>query len=474
MQVEDLWSALEHEMAQQPQALALWANDASFTYQELIEAVWRYRAYLVSQGVNPGDRVAVLLSRESSLVVSILAIFSLKAVYVPLNSRNPMMRNQEILLDSQCLFLISEEGYEGINVLLPYSSNIPDLISKNACFSQKLDEDLAYIIYTSGSTGKPKGVMISHPNVLSMIHWALSEFSRSALSFVLASTSICFDLSIFEMFVPLFAGGCVVLVENALTLVDKRFDFPLKLINTVPSAARALLEHDAIPDSVEVINLAGEALEQALVDALYQKSQVKRVYNLYGPSETTTYSTSYLALAEVNRTMVPIGRPILGTTLYVLDQYQLPVPPLARGELYIGGPGVTLGYCRRPEETASRYMLLELNGKQERVYRTGDLVRLNHDHDYEYLGRIDHQVKLSGYRIELDEIVYALQQHQSIIQAYVMVRTVENEQALVAYIIFSSGNSVSIEELRQWLLQRLPDYMVPHYFIMPVDFTICI
>lgn len=466
MQVEDLWSALEHEMAQQPQALALWANDASFTYQELIEAVWRYRAYLVSQGVNPGDRVAVLLSRESSLVVSILAIFSLKAVYVPLNSRNPMMRNQEILLDSQCLFLISEEGYEGINVLLPYSSNIPDLISKNACFSQKLDEDLAYIIYTSGSTGKPKGVMISHPNVLSMIHWALSEFSRSALSFVLASTSICFDLSIFEMFVPLFAGGCVVLVENALTLVDKRFDFPLKLINTVPSAARALLEHDAIPDSVEVINLAGEALEQALVDALYQKSQVKRVYNLYGPSETTTYSTSYLALAEVNRTMVPIGRPILGTTLYVLDQYQLPVPPLARGELYIGGPGVTLGYCRRPEETASRYMLLELNGKQERVYRTGDLVRLNHDHDYEYLGRIDHQVKLSGYRIELDEIVYALQQHQSIIQAYVMVRTVENEQALVAYIIFSSGNSVSIEELRQWLLQRLPDYMVPHYFIM--------
>lgn len=466
MQVEDLWSALEREMTKHPQALALWANDASFTYQQLIEAIAGYRAYLVSQGVNPGDRVAVLLPRESALVVSILAIFSLKAVYVPLNSRNPMMRNQDILLDSQCQFLISEECYEEVKILSPYSSNIPSLISKNVCFSPNLDEELAYIIYTSGSTGKPKGVMISHTNVLSMIHWALSEFSKPVLTFVLASTSICFDLSIFEMFVPLFAGGCVVLVDNALTLVDKCFNFPLKLINTVPSAARALLEHDAIPDSVEVINLAGEALEQALVDALYQKSQVKRVYNLYGPSETTTYSTSYLALAQVNRTMVPIGKPILGTTLYVLDQQQLPVPLLARGELYIGGSGVTLGYCQRPEETASRYIWLELNGKQERVYRTGDLVRLNHDRDYEYLGRIDHQVKLSGYRIELDEIVHTLQQHHSILQAYVMVRPVQNEQALVAYIIFSSGDSISIEELRQWLLQRLPDYMLPHHFLM--------
>ena len=491
MTVKNLEDLLQESIIKHGDSLALWSQDQRLTYSELAEQVVKYRAHLLSAGVQSGDRIAVLLPRDSHLLIAILGIFSVGAVYVPLYAHNPVARNEILLDDSQCLYLIATEAYlqqrndwfaaseqaDGAYTTglqsWPFSTAAgftKSLLIKTAIIDGRSFEstqvDLAYIIYTSGSTGKPKGVMVSHANVLSMIHWALTLFDKEVLRYTLASTAICFDLSIFEMFVPLVAGGCVVLVDTALTLIDQCPPLPISLINTVPSAIRGLLTHAAIPPSVQTINLAGEALEQSLVDALHDSTAVKQVYNLYGPSETTTYSTYYLAKPAVQRIMVPIGAPILGTTLYLLDKQQLPVPFLARGELYIAGPGVTLGYCNRSEETKSRYLTLELGEKTVLVYRTGDLARLNHENEYEYLGRIDQQIKIHGYRIEIDEIVNTLQLHPQIKQAYVKVSALNQEDTLACYLVLNSDGGWVVDDLRQWLQQRLPDYMIPQYFVV--------
>ncbi|PJD95577.1 MAG: hypothetical protein CK426_02500 [Legionella sp.] len=463
MKHSNLWNLLQTSFTHYSSSMALWACDRQLTYGELAREIASYRQYLISQGVQAEDRIGVLLPRTSHLIVAILAIFSIGAVYVPLYPRNPRIRNQSIIENSQCHYLIAEEAYEQTVLLSPYSQMLVEDQASLPSSPAGVD-DLAYIIYTSGSTGAPKGVMISQGNVLSLIEWAISFFDQNTLSYTLASTAVCFDLSIFEMFVPLVAGGCVVLVENALTLIDQCPPLPISLINTVPSAARALLAHTAIPDSVETINLAGEALEQNLVDELYQTTQVSRVYNLYGPSETTTYSTWYLASAQVDRVMVPIGQAISKTTLYLLDKHQLPTPRLARGEIYLAGPGVTQGYCQKPEETRQRYVTLDIDGQLIPAYRTGDLARLNHNNEYEYLGRIDQQMKIHGFRIELDEIINTLQSHSDIQQAYVMAVTVnQQEQALAGYYTLNNPSAPPVDELRKWLAERLPDYMVPKW-----------
>jgi amino acid adenylation domain-containing protein len=463
MNSQHLWALIQASMTKQPDALALYANDQALTYAELERAVVSYKHYLIAQGVSSGDRIGLLLPRSSQMIVAILGTLSLGAVYVPLYHRYPVARNQSILDDSQCRYLISEQRYEHVQMLSPNPLRIEPVEPIPVVISP---DDVAYIIYTSGSTGKPKGVMISHANVLSLIEWALIEFDQTTLSYTLASTAVCFDLSIFEMFVPLVAGGCVVLVENALALIDKCPNLPLSLINTVPSAARALLAHTAIPTTVNTINLAGEALEQELVDALYENTTVKRVYNLYGPSETTTYSTCYLCKKNANQTMVPIGKPILGTQIYLLDQHQLPTPHLAKGEIYIAGLGVTQGYCQRADETNQRYIMLNIGGTSLRVYRTGDLARLNHDQEYEYLGRIDQQIKIHGFRVELDEIIKTIQRHPDIAQAYVMSHPSANgTQELTGYLIANTEKPVTTDVLHQWLSHWLPDYMIPHHLM---------
>lgn len=469
----NLWQLIHSTIQHHADSVAVSAVDKNLSYKELGHAVDAYRRYLVAEGVQTGDRVGILLPRTSELVVAVLGVLSMGACYVPLSDRHPVARNQMILNDSQCRFLISQEHFTDVIRLSPQLTQAMDS-ALTYPMPSVLSDEVAYIIHTSGSTGKPKGVMISHANALSMIQWAMSQYDKSQLQYTLASTSISFDLSIFELFVPLAVGGCVVLVDNALDLIDNPPKNPLTLINTVPSAARALLAHAVIPDSVTVINLAGEALEQNLVDALYDATHVQQVYNLYGPSETTTYSTSYLAKAMVNRTMVPIGKPIEGTEIYLLDRHLQPVPPLAKGELYIAGQGVSLGYCQQADETAARYIQLRLREKTIRVYRTGDLARLNHAGEYEYLGRIDQQVKIHGFRIELDEIVKTIQSHPDVKQAVVTtVASDGGESELVGHIVLNELSELSEPSLRAYLSQWLPDYMLPQYVffldVMPLN-----
>ncbi len=253
--------------------------------------------------------------------------------------------------------------------------------SQENVFSELTTDNLAYVIYTSGSTGKPKGVMIQHASTVAMLDWADKTFSIAARAGVLASTSICFDLSVFEIFVPLCCGGKVILIENALYLTNLPAACGVTLINTVPSVISQLLRTDSIPASVQTVNIAGEPLQNQLVQKLYQQDHIQQVFNLYGPSEDTTYSTfSWIQKGASNTP--PIGKPIHNTQTYLLDENFQLVPVGVPGMLYLGGAGLARGYLNKVELTADKFILNPYaNLPGERLYKTGDLAR-SQENDY--------------------------------------------------------------------------------------------
>ena len=269
--------------------------------------------------------------------------------------------------------------------------------------------------------------MIAH-SASSLLEWAHRSFTAEDLRCVVAGTSICFDLSVFELFVPLCCGGQVVLVRRPVEAA--RPSLEPSLLNTVPSAIAELLTSGGIADSVRVINLAGEPLQNSLVQRLYECTSVRQVCNLYGPTEYTTYST-YAFIARGSRAAVPIGRPVANTRVYVVDESLELVPQGVVGELCIAGAGLARGYLGRAGLTAERFVANPYGEPGERMYRTGDQVRWRADGELEFLGRLDEQVKLRGFRIELGEIEAALLSHPGVSQAAVLVR---DERRLVAYV----------------------------------------
>ena len=306
---------------------------------------------------------------------------------------------------------------------------------------------------------------IEHRSTVSLIHWAREVFTSGELTGVLASTSVCFDLSVFEIFVTLSWGGKVILMENIMQLPGSAAADEVTLINTVPSAITELLRMNAVPPSVRVVNLAGEPLLQSVVNQLYQLPTIQKVYDLYGPSETTTYSTFALRQPGGIET---IGRPIANTRIYLLDNDLQCVPIGTPGELYIGGEGLARGYLHRPEATAERFIPDPFSGiSGARLYKTGDLVRYLPDGNLKFLGRLDHQVKIRGFRIELGEIESVLRGHESIRDVVVLAREDDpGDKRLAAYIVPEEGQTLSVSMLREYLKEKLPEYMVPSAFVM--------
>ena len=494
------------------------------TYAELNARANRLAHELRRLGVGPESRVGICVERSPELVIGILSILKAGGAYVPLDPSYPAERLMFMLADADVRVLLTTTKDDGRRTMDHDLQSDTDIVYRLSSIvyldadwpliarqpattpgTNVLPNNLAYVLYTSGSTGTPKGVAIAHRSAVGLLAWARAAFAPESLTGVLASTSISFDLSVFELFVPLSWGGTVILAENVLQLSRLPAASVVSLINTVPSALLELARMSAIPASVRTINLAGEPLPGQLAQDLYRQTSIRELFNLYGPTEATTYATWALVPDEPN-VRPAIGHPIANTQTYVLDRRLLPVPIGVVGELYIGGECLARGYLNRPDLTAEHFVpnpFLKDEGRRLkaesdpfrlppsafRLYRTGDLVRYRPDGNLEFLGRIDHQVKLRGYRIELGEIEAVLGSHDAVQECVVLVRKdARDEKRLVAYVVPHQGSESEdkqtngrgtiyralptsdprplIPDLRTFLADRLPGYMIPSAFVV--------
>jgi amino acid adenylation domain-containing protein/FkbH-like protein len=468
---KDLIELFEDQVLRTPHAEALIWGLTRLTYIQLWSRATEIARQLRCVGVGKESLVGICLERSADMVASILGTLMSGAAYVPVDPAYPAERIGFIMEDARLGVLLTHSrlmnslpktGASLLCIDTLGSGLSPSKLTQHTKRRASDPNALAYVIYTSGSTGKPKGVALEHKGAVALVSWASDVFTSEELSGVLASTSICFDLSVFELFVPLSWGGKVILAENALALPALPAAEEVRLVNTVPSALRELLRMKGIPASVRVINLAGEPLTSDLVDQIYAETCVRKVYDLYGPTETTTYSTFTLRQPGKPPT---IGRPLANEQVYLLDAQRQLVPIGVPGELYIGGDGLARGYLNRPELTAEKFVPHPFQAGS-RLYRTGDVARWRGDGNLEYLGRIDHQVKIRGFRIELGEIESVLKTHGSIRELVVLAREdYPGEKRLVAYIVPEASSEVSIENLRDLVREKLPEYMMPSAFV---------
>jgi amino acid adenylation domain-containing protein len=502
----------EAQAARTPHSPALVCPDASLTYAQLDSRADGLARRLRALGAGPEVFVAVLMRRRAGLAVALLAVLKAGAAYLPLDPDYPRERLRFMLEDTAAPLLLTErdlldmagglcDGRDGTaETRLVCAEDDGELVGAAepaagaACAAVAAHNaaavtprNAAYVIYTSGSTGRPKGVVIEHSSASAMLSWAVDFFGPRKLEAVLFSTSVCFDLSVFELFAPLSVGGAAVMADTALELPRLAAASRLTLLNTVPSAMAELVHGGRLPAGVRTVNLAGEALTRELAEAVYAAGEVEEVVNLYGPSEDTTYST-YAVVARGGEGAPEIGRPLPGTRLYVLDGCGQPVAAGVTGELYIGGVGLGRGYLRRAGLTAERFTPDPFSGEAgARLYRTGDLVRYAEGGAVEYVGRVDHQVKLRGYRIEMGEVEAAVRSHSLVRECVAQVEGEGEGRRLVCYVVMEGGQEVDGQEagrqgvveeeaggkeageqegvLREWVRGRLPEYMVPQGFV---------
>jgi amino acid adenylation domain-containing protein len=467
-----LHQLFEQQTERTPDTVVAHFDEHQLSYGELNGRSNQLARVLNVRSVTSEARVGVCIGRSLEMLVGILGALKAGVAYVPMDPSYPEDRILYMMADSDVTLVLTQGKYKSIAAQAPIDRICLDS-DWNPIATESYDnlnepvhpEMLAYVIYTSGSTGQPKGVSISHRSAWSFLNWADSGYGAAGGATVLASTSICFDLSIFELFLPLCFGGRIVIAENALGLPGLAVKDSVSLINTVPSAIAALLDGGHLPEAVGTVNLAGEALSGELVERLYEAG-MQNVYNLYGPTETTTYST--FGRADRAATAAPtIGRPVGNTQIYLLDESWCSPPVGAIGEIYIGGSGLARGYLKRPDLTAERFMPCASKDQAgARLYRTGDVARYRQDGRIDYLGRRDRQVKIRGYRIELGEIESVLAAHQTVRQCAVTISEDEmGDKRIVAYVSRTPEADGAVSALRAYASEKLPGYMVPHTFV---------
>ncbi|HZO85822.1 MAG TPA: amino acid adenylation domain-containing protein, partial [Verrucomicrobiae bacterium] len=441
----------ERQVRETPDRVALRWGKMAWTYADLDRRANQVAHRLVAQGVKPQTLVGVCMERTPDLIAALLGIMKAGCAYVPLDPAYPEERLQSMLKAANAPIVISGAEMQSLDD------------PATPVMAEVKPEDLAYVMFTSGSTGGPKAVGLEHRNGVAFLHWARQTFSDEELSGVLASTSVCFDLSVFEIFVPLSWGGTIVLADGPLQLSALPQASAVKLVNTVPTAMVELVKQKGIPPCVKTVNLAGEALSQKLVEEIYDNSNVSQVFDLYGPTENTTYSTFTLRQRNGRAT---IGKPLANSEAYIVDAHGEPAPIGVPGELYVAGALLTRGYLNNPELTAQKFIAHPFK-HGARAYRTGDLARYLPNGDIEFLGRIDHQIKIRGYRIEPGEIENELANHAAVQENVVVMRDeVPGQPYLAAYVVARPSAEVAAQDLRQFLHERIPAYMVPTTFVL--------
>jgi amino acid adenylation domain-containing protein/non-ribosomal peptide synthase protein (TIGR01720 family) len=463
----------EAQVVRTPEATALVCDDVHWSYAEVNERANRLARLLVSRGAGPERFVALAMPRSADLVVAALAVLKAGAAYLPIDPAYPAERIGLILDDARPELVLVTTGVAG---QIPAHEDVARLVLDEPGVVEALAVspagDLAggllaanpaYMIYTSGSTGRPKGVVVTHQSMVDLVAWAATEFGAAGLARVVASTSLTFDVSVFEIFGPLAVGGTVHIVRDLLALGEGVVTEPVSLISGVPSAFAQLLAQDGLLVSADTVVLAGEALPAKMVRDIRAALPSSRIANIYGPTEATVYAAAWYSDGGDQQQAPPIGRPIANTTAYVLDPSLRPTPIGVPGELHLGGRGLARGYLNQPGLTADRFIADPFGEPGAQMYRTGDVVRWNRAGELEYLGRADHQVKIRGFRIELGEVEAALRQHEDITEAVVVVRQEESgHKRLVAYVVAAA---IDVAELRDFLGRTLPDYMVPSAFV---------
>lgn len=476
---ETLAQMFERQTQLKPDAWALTAGSERLTYRQLNERANQVAHLLRSVGVGPDTLVGVCLQRSGRLLVAIMGVLKSGGAYVPLDPTYPLSRLASILEDSQAAVLLTEGD---LTDRLPVSPPKVVRFDSDAavlagCPTNDLPHrsgprNLAYVIYTSGSTGKPKGVAVEQAGPAAFVKATQEFIPDRHLAGVLFAASVCFDLSVFEMFVPLCRGGQVIMAENGLQLDRCAGADQLTCAYMVPSVMAEALHTVGVPDSLRVLILGGEAVPESLAKRCLALRGIERVYDFYGPTEDTVSSTAYRVLPD-SVAAPPIGRPFGGSRAYILDTNRQPVPRGVSGELYLGGVKLAREYLRRPELTAAQFMPDPFGPPGRRMYATGDLCRYRPDGNIQYIGRVDHQIKLRGLRIELGEIDAVLSQHPDVRQCSTTVLGDGGNPRLISHLTVIDGRRPAVSELRRHLAAQLPAYMVPANFVfmrsMPLD-----
>lgn len=471
---------VERQANERPNAIAVSCRDEKLTFQELSKRSDRLAHRLRESGVKEGTLVALCLNRSINLAVAPLAVWKAGGAYVPLDPEFPRDRLAFMLEDSAAAILVTESP-----LLDTLPSNLPQLIcldrerqllehgNAHVAARATIPDSLAYVLYTSGSTGKPKGVEITHRSLANFLSSMQDEPGITQSDRLLAVTTFSFDIAGLELYLPLVSGAQVVIAPRSAVfdgnaLAKLIHASQITVMQATPATWRLLLESGWHGTPGLKILCGGEALTSDLADHLLATGA--EVWNLYGPTETTIWST--LQRVTSQDTHVSIGRPIANTQVHVLDEYGQPVPPGVAGELCIGGDGLARGYLHREQLTAERFISSPFHDGK-RLYRTGDLARRLLDGSLEYIGRVDHQVKLRGFRVELGEIEAALERQRDITQGVVVLREDKaGDQQLTAYITTLDRVVPDFGELRKALLSFLPGYMIPSSFVQVDSFPL--
>ncbi|MEC1620315.1 non-ribosomal peptide synthetase [Bacillus mojavensis] len=475
-QLLSLPDMFEEQANRSPERIALICDHIQLSYQELNEQANRLAHLLIEKGLGPEQFVALALPRSSEMVAAMLAVLKTGAAYLPLDPEFPADRISYMLKDAKPSCMITTEE---IAATLPDDITAPQLVldqpvtkeivKRYSADNPNVHVSLvhpAYIIYTSGSTGRPKGVVVTLKSLSNFLLSMQETFSLNEQDRLLAVTTVAFDISALELFLPLISGASIVVAQKetirepqALAKMIEYFD--ITIMQATPTLWHALVTNE--PEKLRELRVlvGGEALPSGLLQAL--QALDCSVTNLYGPTETTIWSAAAF-LEKGVQGVPPIGKPIWNTQVYVLDNSLHPVPPGIVGELYIAGTGLARGYLGRPDLTAERFVADPYGPPGTRMYRTGDQARWRMDGSLDYIGRADHQIKIRGFRIELGEIDAVLAKHSQIEQAAVVVREEQpGDRRLVAYLVVSSA--LDIAELRRYVGASLPDYMVPAAFV---------
>ncbi|MDS1347100.1 non-ribosomal peptide synthetase [Planktothrix agardhii] len=491
----------EEQVERTPDAVAVVFECQQLTYNELNCRANQLAHYLQSLGVKPDELVGICVERSLEMIIGILGILKAGGAYVPLDPEYPQERLNFMLEDSQVKVLVTQAKlvesipqHQAQLICLDTDwEKIAQNITSNPESGVKPD-NLTYIIYTSGSTGKPKGVLVNHANVVRLFAATDSWYHFNSQDVWTLFHSYAFDFSVWEMWGALLYGGRLVIVPYLVTRSPESFyellcQEKVTILNQTPTAFRQLIQaeesvkgdispllrevgKDSVTEtdlSLRLVIFGGESLEINSLQPWFDRhgDQLPQLVNMYGITETTVHVTYRpLSMADVNSTASVIGRPLPDLQVYLLDQYLQPVPVGVPGEMYVGGAGVAKGYLNRPELTTERFISSPFE-HSNKLYKTGDLARYWPNGELEYLGRIDNQVKIRGFRIELGEIEALLASHPQIWETVVLVwDDTAGDKRLVAYIVPQPEITIIIDEIRQFLKAKLPDYMVPNAFVI--------